>query len=375
MYNIIQETLEEKQRVDFVLDTSASFDRLFHLAFSSYRKGIVFCDESLRDLWWPKLNSVLADKIEIIAADFLPACEATKSIDNYVKLVDRLGELHCTRSDLIVAIGGGCVLDAVAYLASTYMRGVPLLMIPTTLIGQADASTAGKTCINTRYAKNQIGTLYLPRYVYNNVQILKTTTAYEMRQGFSEIFKYGLLGSKNLPDQLISYRECPRDDLLLDILAETISVRITTRRRDPLASNFGHTFGHAFEKISNFAVNHGDAIAAGMVFALEFGVREGLLSREIKDEIVRKMELLGLNTKVEPHIDIDDMLDLMLHDKKSSGNVIGLILLQDIEKPVQVDGSPFYEVAPEKMRVFLKEMLTDPRYVQEHQWQKLRDHP
>lgn len=372
MHRLIQETLEDTQHVEFVLDVSPQFDGLQAVPFSPYRRAIVFCDTALRDLWWPPIEAILSARIELVAVDFLEACEATKSIQNYVTLVERLGALQCTRSDVIVAVGGGCVLDAVSYLASTYMRGVPLVMIPTTLIGQSDASTAGKTCINTRYAKNQLGTLYLPRHVYNNVQVLKTTPAYEMRQGFSEIFKYGLLGSARLLDQILAYHQEPDDTLMLDILAETIAVRIATRRRDPLASNLGHTFGHALEKLSDFAVNHGDAIAVGIVLALEFGTREALCSTRFRDETVARMKRLGLNTSVAPGIDVDAMVDLMLNDKKSSGNSIGLILLRDLETPVQVNGRPFYDVAPDTMREFLNDVLNDPRYVQADQWQRLR---
>ncbi len=372
MPRVIRETLDEQQRVDFILDASPELDDLQTIDVSQYRRAIVFCDAHLRELWWPQIEAILTPRVPLAAVDFLDACEATKSIDKYVELVDRLGDLNCTRSDVIIAVGGGCVLDAVAYLASTYMRGIPLVMIPTTLIGQADASTAGKTCINTRHAKNQLGTLYLPRYVYNNVQLLKTTSAYELRQGFSEVFKYGLLGSRTLLEHMRTYHQTPSDHLLLDILAETISVRITTRRRDPLASNLGHTFGHAFEKLSQFAVNHGDAIAAGIAFALEFAAEEGLTSHAFKAQTIATMEQLELNTKVTTDIDVDAMVQLMLHDKKSTGDMIGLILLRDVEQPVQQAGRPFYEVTADRMRRFLQGMLADPRYVQPDQWRLLR---
>ena len=353
----INESIEELQEVSFILDEDASFAGLVEIPFKDYQKALVFCDLNLKDSWWPKIESTISNNIRIDLVNFLVPNEETKSLDKYQDLVECLGENKCTKDTLIIAIGGGTILDAIAYLASTYMRGIPLMMIPTTLVGQADASTAGKTCINTSYSKNALGTLYLPKYVYNNVCILDSNSHYDLRQGFSEIFKYGLLGSKKLIELTFEYKNNPSHSLLMHILRETIRVRIDIRKKDPLASNLGHTFGHALEKITNFEVNHGDAISVGTVMALEFSAQEGLIDGHIKADIIDKMNQLKLNTKISSDVCPKDLTKIMLTDKKSSNTEIRLVLIRGIGEPYTNNGSYFYPTNPEIIEKFLQKFI------------------
>ena len=369
---IIEESISETQKVKFIIDNGSSLNRIKDIDFSCYQKGIVFCDKNLSCSWWPKINKVLKSQINIVDVCHLEAAEKTKSVKKYGELVNYLGSLKCSRDDIIIAIGGGTILDTVSYLASTYMRGITLFMIPTTLIGQADASTAGKTCINTRYAKNVLGTLYLPKFVYNNVQILKTNSEYEYRQGFSEIFKYGLLGSQSLIDLMVAYNNKPNDELMMNIIRETIRVRINIRKKDPLASNLGHTFGHALEKITNYAINHGDAISVGIVMALEFGVFEGIVDLEYKNGIIDLMRELKLNTQVSNGINLEFLNQIMLTDKKSSNTHIRLVLISKTGIPYHDNDDYFYSVTPAKMLDFLHYFITKKNYLGMNHWKRLQ---
>jgi len=369
----IHESLKEQQKVTFILDDGSSLDNIENIPFDNYQKSLVFCDLNLKDSWWPRIESKISRKIDIDFVRFLQPNEETKSLEKYQDLVECLGENKCSRNTLIIAIGGGTILDAIAYLASTYMRGIPLMMIPTTLVGQADASTAGKTCINTSYSKNALGTLYLPKYVYNNVCILDTNSNYDLRQGFSEVFKYGLLGSKKLLDLIFKYKAQPSHKLLLNILKETIRVRIDIRKKEPLASNLGHTFGHALEKITNFEVNHGDAISVGTVMALEFSSQKGIIGKEEKRKIISMMRDLGLNTKISYGVCAHKLTQIMLTDKKSSNTEIGLVLIKGIGKPYINQGSYFYHTSREVIEEFLKEFMTMNAYVEENHWIKLKE--
>lgn len=366
----INDSIIEKQEVSFVLDSSKDFEKLSLIDISIYQKTFVICDDSLKSSWWPKLKKKISTMTEVCHVEFVTSIESSKDLKSFTKLVDVLAEKNCSRDNLIIAIGGGIVLDIVGFLASTYMRGIALMMIPTTLIGQADASTAGKTCLNTKDAKNLLGTLYLPRYVYNNVTILSTSSKYHMRQGFSEIFKYALLGSSRLLDLLRQYHIKPCDETMVQILNETIKVRLITRKKHPLASNFGHTFGHAFEKLSNYSVGHGDAISVGMVLALDFSVEEKIISTQERDKIVSMMKNLGLNTALEVGIDSGKIVQLMQKDKKSSGAKIRLVLIEEIGKPYEKLGNRFYEVSPERMKKFLDISLV--KYSEKNCWKNLR---
>ena len=368
----INESIKESQEVEFFLDSRDSLEGLNEIPISSYQKAIVFCDQNLKESWWKRIESKLNNQITIDGLKFLEPSENTKSLDNYSILVNFLGEKKCSRDTLIIVIGGGTLLDAIAYLASTYMRGIPLMMIPTTLIGQADASTAGKTCINTSYSKNALGTLYLPKYVYNNVTILKTNSSYELRQGFSEIFKYGLLGSQYLLTLLSKYSNDNSNSILLDILSETIKVRMLLRKKDPLSSNFGHTFGHALEKISDYSVNHGDAISVGMVMAMHFSIEEGILNKEFVEGILISMNELGLNTKISSNISPKKLTQIMLTDKKSSNTEIRLVLIEGIAKPLKSNNSHFYSVDPERIQCFLEDFNKKSQFVETSRWENLR---
>ena len=369
---LINESIQESQEVVFFLDNQDSLEGLNKIPINKYQKAIVFCDQNLKKTWWKRIESILTKQILIDGLMFLEPSEQTKSLEYHNILVDYLGEKKCSRDTLIIVIGGGTVLDAIAYLASTYMRGIPLMMIPTTLIGQADASTAGKTCINTSYSKNALGTLYLPKFVYNNVSFLKTNSSFEMRQGFSEIFKYGLLGSEHLLTLLSKYARENNDSTLLEILSETIKVRMLLRKKDPLSSNFGHTFGHALEKISDYSVNHGDAISAGMVMAMHFSIEEDILNCELVEEIIDSMTELGLNTKISNNISPEKLTQLMLTDKKSSNTEIRLVLIEDIAKPLKIKDSHFYSVDPKRIQSFLEGFNKNSRFIDASLWDSLR---
>jgi 3-dehydroquinate synthetase len=367
---ILSDAITETQEVRFILDADEDFALFEKAGLSAYRRAVVVADSGIEPLFLERVVSQISDQVPVAATRVIPAVEDSKDISHVVTLVQWLTEIKTTRADVIIAIGGGVILDIVSFVASVFMRGIPLVMIPTTLIGQADASTAGKTCVNVGSDKNIVGSLYLPKTVYSNVTLLRTTSAHSWRQGFSEIVKYGFLGSAQLLELVRSYRASAHEKSLIAILEETIRVRMTLRKRHPLVSNFGHTFGHAIEKYTHFAVAHGDAISVGMVMALEFSAQKGIVTPETKSRLIDILKNEGLNTLVEPGMSAEKLTEYMLTDKKSSGNRIGLVLIEDIAKPLQVDGH-FYEVNPEEMVVFCEWFLNNPHYTRPGRWKEL----
>ena len=350
---VICKTMTKVQTTQFILDDSKSFAGLDAIDFSMYARAVIFVDKAIDSTWGRAIEEHLAKRIHIARKYEYHAVESLKSTDCYRDIINRLSDF--TASDLIIAIGGGRVLDAISFAASTYMRGVPILLIPTTLIGQADASTAGKTCLNVGDTKNLVGTLHMPDYVYDNVRILDTLSIHDMRQGFSEIFKYGLLGSPALLDMLLKYKYEPSDSKMKEILEETISVRLKLRDTHPLASNLGHTFGHALETLSRFDISHGDAISIGTVMALDFSVREGIIKKELRNKIVDKMIKLGLQITTNLELDVEVMSELMMKDKKATSDSVGLVLISDIGQPLITQNKPFYHISQIELEVFLIE--------------------
>lgn len=346
--------IESSQEVEFLIDNDSDFSWLSQCDTKSHNRIYVVVDTFIDDKWGTVLRKKLnkQDK-EVIWLTF-QSVEENKSLENFVELVNKLEARGLNRYDVIIAIGSGVLLDLVGFVASTYMRGVPLILVPTTLIGQVDAATAGKTCVNSTNSKNLVGTLYLPRQVYNNVHFLRTLSGYHFRQGVSEIFKYGLLGSKRLIKLLLDHKKEPSDNTLIQIINETIRVRMKLRKEDPLASNLGHTFGHAMEKLSDYSVGHGDAISAGILMAVCLGEREGITRSGTLEKVLHYMEQLSINRYYDTGWAIDDIVGLMLKDKKSSSDRINLVMIKDIGEPYSRNSLPFFSVEKEIVRTFLQ---------------------
>jgi 3-dehydroquinate synthase len=200
-----------------------------------------------------------------------------------------------------------------------------------------------------------LGTFYYPRVVYNNVQLLRTNSQYYLRQGYSEIFKYGLLRSRQLIRLLEDHRGSVDQAGMQQLIRRSIDARVDIRKQDPLASNLGHTFGHAIEKLSDFRILHGDAISAGTVMALHYAKRKGLMDGSVVGDIVAMMRRLNLNVYFDRSTKPDAMVQLMLRDKKSSSTSVNLVLIRDIGVPYIENGSPFYRTSPQDVEDFLRD--------------------
>lgn len=352
----------QKNSIDIIIDNDKNFSWLSKFNSEKFKRFFIIIDENVEKIWGKQLIKNLNNHGKKLFILSVKPTENSKSLDYYPKFVDFLERNQANRFDLVIGIGGGIILDLVSFGVSTYMRGLPFMAIPTTIIGQTDAITAGKTCLNTKNIKNLLGTFYYPYLVYNNIEILKTNTPYYERQGLSEMYKYGLLGSKELLKKLMIYNKNKNDSLLVEIIKHTVKVREKIRNIDPLASNLGHTFGHAFEKLSGHTLLHGDAITVGTVFALNFAKDEGLISKDKIENIITDMKILGLNLYVDDNLDIDELIKLMLKDKKSSVDEINLVLIEDIEKPYKKGNFPFYKVKPDKIKNFLNKFLKEYQF-------------
>ena len=366
-------SVKEDQKVNFLFDDCKDLSGLSEIKLKKYKKIFIIFDKALSNSWVKQISEkIKKSKSEL---HFIPlrGIEKVKSFREVEKLLYFLEESGCSKNDLIVSIGGGTILDLSAFVASIYMRGVELMMIPTTLMGQADASSAGKTCINGKQTKNLVGSLYMPLYVYNNIHILKTANGYSRRQGLSEIFKYGLLGSKKLIKYLEQYARdsLENDSLLLKILIETIKVRIKLRKIDPLVSNLGHTFGHAFESESKNLVAHGDAISAGIVCSLKLSLKKRYISKKLYFQLIKVMKDLNLNINIDKSSNVKRVVNLMKKDKKSDGDLIGFVLLKDIGKTVKTKNKKFLFLDSKYVTSFLIELYKEKDFLVTNHWKQL----
>jgi 3-dehydroquinate synthase len=371
MLETLSAKIVDNQSVNFIFDDSINLEGLGDIDVSYYNQIFVIFDEALEEIWLSKITNSIKKRNNFVLIP-LEGIEKAKSLSMMNFLVDTLEAKSCSKNDLIISIGGGTILDISAFVASIYMRGISLLMIPTTLMGQADASSAGKTCVNGRNTKNLLGSLYMPKYVYNNINILATSSEHSMRQGFSEIFKYGLLGSRKLLTLLKVYVKNPekKSNLIL-ILKETVKVRIKLRKIDPLVSNLGHTFGHAFESESKNIVAHGDAISVGIILSLHLSLERKHINKEFFSELLSMMRDLKLNMHIDSSMKVSKVVEYMKNDKKSNGKKIGFVLLKNIGVTERDANEKFVFLDANYVESFINKTLENNNLLIKGHWNNL----
>ena len=285
--------------------------------------------------------------------------EKFKSFKTLQKTLDIFSENRLSRTDVVIALGGGVVGDLAGFAASIYLRGVAFLQMPTTLLSMIDSSVGGKTGINSSYGKNLIGAFYQPKGVLVDVQTLKTLPKRELTAGFCEAIKQGAIANRKLFDQTAkfvgSYRPTnfvrlfDDDNLvnsLISLLREQIAFKAKIVANDERESpdkidaksrkilNFGHTFAHALEKVTHYRyLKHGEAVGYGICFAAELSKKIGLLAPDkvnLLNDVVHRAGVLPPISSIDPRI----IFETFKFDKKLVNNSLQWILLKDVGKPV-----------------------------------------
>ena len=290
----------------------------------------------------------------------IPDAEEGKTIDVMTSIWATLGEEGFTRSDAIVGLGGGAATDVAGFAAATWMRGIRYVNCPTSLLAMVDASTGGKTGINTELGKNLVGSFYTPAAVLADMTTLSTLPNDIFVEGLGEVTKSGFIMDTHILDLLESHSRMLRDfngtDLtgaqhavIADLIRRTVSVKSKHVTNDLKESgmreylNYGHTLAHAIEQIEHFTWRHGQAVAVGMVFAAELSNLTGHLDRESVDYHRRLLTSLGLRTSWDGG-SFDQVLALMHRDKKARGNTLRFIILDSIGHPAHLDDPPLEAV-------------------------------
>tara|TARA_B110000196_G_C21133176_1_gene659589 strand:+ start:586 stop:1656 length:1071 start_codon:yes stop_codon:yes gene_type:complete len=274
------------------------------------------------------------------------ASEKIKSVLYYDKLISKLLLKKIDRASTIIAIGGGTIGDLSGFVASTIMRGVKFILMPTTLLSQVDSSIGGKNGINTKFGKNLIGTFYQPNEVIIDPNILRTLPLRQIKTGYAEIIKHSLIKDKTFYSWLkVNSKKIYNLDNKALIYAITKSIKIKSfyvksDEKEKLINsssramlNFGHTFGHAIELMNNYKSNltHGEAISIGMIIAAKISYRLKKISINKFEDIYNHFKDAGLEISSK-RVFNKKFFDLLLKDKKNYNNKINLVLLQDIGK-------------------------------------------
>jgi 3-dehydroquinate synthase len=318
------------------------------------RRYAVVADDRVAQLFGAELMAGL--ERAGVAADLLtfPHGEASKNMATVAELASGLARLGLDRGDGLIALGGGVSGDITGFLASIYMRGIPFVQVPTTLLAQVDSSVGGKTGVDIPEGKNLLGTFYQPRGVYIDPVVLDHLPARELLNGLAEVIKYGVVYDDAFFRELDRKRSAilARDrGALAGVIARCCTIKSEVVRADEREAdlrrilNFGHTLGHAVEAASGYTLAHGMAVAIGMVAAGEIAVAKGLWSREEAATLRALIEAYGLPTGVPPQLDRQQIKAYLKTDKKSVAGrpffvlpvAIGKVIITDQVSEEQID--------------------------------------
>ncbi|MDM4763255.1 3-dehydroquinate synthase [Galbitalea sp. SE-J8] len=291
------------------------------------------------------LREALADRFEVYLAE-VPDAEDAKRVEVAAFCWQILGQTDFTRSDAVVGFGGGSTTDLAGFVAATWLRGVRLVQVPTSVAGMVDAAIGGKTGINTAEGKNLVGSFYAPAAVLVDLDLLDTLPRNELLAGFAEIVKCGFIGETEILDLVeadVDRVTDPASDEFRRVveLAIGLKARVVGEDFTDLGVreilNYGHTLGHAIEYAERYRWRHGAAISVGMVFAAELSRLAGRLSDDAVDRHRRILDSLSLPTDY-PVGRWDTLLSVMRRDKKARGSVLRFIVLDAIGKPTVLTG-------------------------------------
>ena len=276
------------------------------------------------------------------------AGEEHKSRETKSKIEDEMSKLKIGRDSAAIALGGGVVGDVAGFVAATYNRGIPYAQVPTTLVASVDSSIGGKTGVDTRFGKNLIGAFYQPRRVYIDVKTLRTLPEKEIKGGFAEVIKYGVIKDEKFfefaeenVERVFSFAT----DALIQIIKRSCEIKGEVVELDERESNlrkilnFGHTIGHAIENLYDYKMSHGEAISLGMVAEGKIAVELGFWKRNELKRLISIFSRTGLPIKPPSTLDLDQMINTMKLDKKARSGKIEMTLPKKIGEMAEINGS------------------------------------
>lgn len=292
------------------------------------------------------MTSLRAVGLEVKSLVF-PAGEQTKCLGRYGDLLSFLAENRFTRSDCVIALGGGVTGDLAGFAAATYQRGLGFVQVPTTLLAAVDSSVGGKTAIDLPEGKNQVGAFYQPALVLCDTDTLLTLPKRELTAGYTEAIKYAVLGDKALFETLQN-REHDVPKVIETCVKHKAKIVAEDERDTGLRRllNLGHTFGHAVESRSGYTLLHGEAVSVGMAMICRAACAKGLLSQSDFEAVVTLLRSYDLPTETD--YTADELYDTLLLDKKFSGGKLHLIV------PRYIGRCDIVPVTPEELREWLE---------------------
>lgn len=330
---------------------SGILDRMAMLLVKEAWAGryVIVTDRTVDALHGERLQGALAKADLPVERIVIPAGEESKGIQTAMEIVGQLTALGADRTTALIALGGGVIGDVTGFVGSIYMRGIPVIQVPTTLLAQVDSAIGGKTAVDTDAGKNLIGTFSQPQAVFIDLAFLATLPDDQLRSGLAEVIKYGAIEAPELLAEIETAAAAGalRDPAFLERVV-TAACRIKKGfveldeqdRGLRRILNFGHTVGHAVEAASGYALSHGEAVAIGMVAAADLSQRRHGLAEADRARIVALIRALGLPDRIPAGLDLDEIQMRLKRDKKKEGEKIQFVLLKKLGVPFLNGGVP-----------------------------------
>lgn len=327
--------------------------------FSS--KALIVTNPAVSGLYGKRVVKSLEDAGFRVKLTEIPDGEKYKTLDTANQLYQVCMDFGLDRQSPILALGGGVIGDVAGFVASTFMRGLPLVMLPTTLLAQVDSSVGGKVGVNHPQSKNMIGSFYQPRLIYMDLDTLRTLPSREFHSGLAEVIKYGVIADKRFFANL--ERDMPEilslnPERLEYIVWRSCQIKGWVVARDEKESgirswlNCGHTVGHAIEAASGYKLyQHGEALALGLLAEARLAQNLGMLTESWTKRIARLLGRAGLPTRLDPSVSLEKLFEAMQHDKKFKNGKCVFVLP---ERPGRVRNVE--EISEEMVQAVLKEL-------------------
>ena len=361
MAKCINVKYDGKPLYDIVIEKN--FDRLsdeFNKLGVTGRKLCIVSDSNVARLYADDVAKELEKTGNKVFTYVFKAGEENKNLNTVEDVYEFLIQNHFDRKDMLVALGGGVVGDLTGFTAATYLRGIDFIQVPTSLLAQVDSSIGGKTGVDFRAYKNMVGAFHQPKLVYMNISVLQSLSRRLFNSGFGEIIKHGLIKDADYYN-LLRVNATKIKDMDADALEYMIYVSCNIKRevveKDPKEKgdrallNYGHTLGHAIEKLMNFTLYHGECVTLGMIAALRISVNRGYISQKEYEDVLDMFKLYEFPVTVSG-INADDVVKVSKSDKKMDAGKIKFILLNSIGN-AYID----YDVSDIEMKEALKSVL------------------
>jgi 3-dehydroquinate synthase len=330
-----------------------NLSRLGSMISSSLRpapkRAALVTDSNVEKLYAASALSALSTAGIDCSTVVVPAGERSKSLRNVQRLLRAFAESRLTRSDAVVALGGGVVGDLAGFAAAVYLRGIQFIQVPTTLLAMVDSSVGGKTGVNSPFGKNTVGAFHQPSLVVVDVETLATLPQRETKAGLCEMIKHAALSGRNLLNQTASYLDSPSEKGLVELIKLNIAFKAEVVRGDEIESaertdgrsrkilNFGHTLAHSLEKVTGYRYfRHGEAVGYGILFAAELSKALDLIRPsdvELLNGVVHRVGRLPSLANIDPK----KVFEAFQFDKKNVSGRLQMVLLRGIGRPVIVD--------------------------------------